>query len=180
MRSSSVGRRYARALLALADEQKTTARVQKELTEFAETWEASAELRGVFENPKVDEASRKKVLTALLDRLAASPLVKNGLSLLAERGRLKHLPEIAESFAQLASARTGTVTAEVTSATALPDAYFNELKGALEKATGKKVVLVKKQDPSLIAGVVTRVGDRVIDGSVRTRLTELQEELLAH
>jgi F-type H+-transporting ATPase subunit delta len=180
VRSSSVGRRYAKALLSLADEQKQTARIQKELADFAETWNASAELRGVFENPKVDEASRKKVLGALLDRMAASPLVKNGLSLLAERGRLRHVPEIAEGFASMASARTGTVTAEVTSATALPETYFNELKNALEKATGKKVVLVKKQDPSLIAGVVTRVGDRVIDGSVRTRIQELQEELLAH
>jgi F-type H+-transporting ATPase subunit delta len=180
VRSSSVGRRYAKALLALADEQKQTARVEKELVDFAETWGASAELRAVFENPKVDEASRKKVLTAVLDRMAASPLVKNGLALLAERGRLKHLPEIAQAFATLASGRTGTVTAEVTSATALPEAYFAELKSALEKATGKKVVLVKKQDPSLIAGVVTRVGDRVIDGSVRARLSELQEELLAH
>jgi F-type H+-transporting ATPase subunit delta len=180
VRSSSVGRRYAKALLSLADEQKQTTRVQKELSDFAVIWDASAELRSVFENPKVDVASRKKVLTAVLDRMAASPLVKNGLSLLAERGRLKHVPEIAEAFAAFASARTGTVTAEVTSATALPESYFTELKNALEKATGKTVVLVKKQDPTLIAGVVTRVGDRVIDGSVRSRLSELQEELLAH
>jgi F-type H+-transporting ATPase subunit delta len=180
VRSSAVGRRYAKALLALADEQKQTARVEKELLDFAATWDESPELRTVFENPKVDESSRKKVLTAVLDRMAASPLVKSSLSLLAERGRLKHVPEIAATLATLASARTGTVTAEVTSAGALPESYFNELKSALEKATGKKVVLVKKQDPSLIAGVVTRVGDRVIDGSVRTRLSELQEELLAH
>lgn len=180
MSSSSVGRRYAKALLSLADEQKQTARVQKELVDFAETWKASPELRSVFENPKVDDASRKKVLGAVLDRMAASPLVKNALNLLAERGRLKHVPEVADAFSGLASARTGTITAEVTTASALPESYFAELQKALEKATGKKVTLVTKQDPSLIAGVVTRVGDRVIDGSVRSRLSELQEELLAH
>ena len=62
----------------------------------------------------------------------------------------------------------------------LPDAYYTELTKVLEQVTGKKIVLVKKQDPSIIAGVVTRVGDKVFDGSVRARLTELKERMLAH
>ncbi|NLE49500.1 MAG: ATP synthase F1 subunit delta [Sandaracinaceae bacterium] len=180
MSTSAIGRRYANALLELANEKKLTPRVQKDLNSFAETWKANAELRAVFENPKISLEAQKKVLTAVLDRLAASPLTKNTLKLLVDRGRLAEIVAIAASFDELASLEAGTVTAEVTSATALPEPYYAQLKAALEASTGKKVILVKKQDPSLIAGIVTRVGDQVIDGSVRTRLNELREGLLSN
>lgn len=179
MKSSLVGRRYARALLDLAEQQNQTDRVAKDLSDFADSFEKSRELRTVFENPDVARAARQKVLTAVLDRMAVAPIVKATLLMLADRNRLGHIAEVAAAFEQLAEARAGKVRAEVTSATALDDAYYLELQKALESAIGKKVVLVKKTDPSLIAGVVTRVGDRVFDGSVRSKLRELSEELLA-
>ena len=156
MKSSSVGRRYARALIELAEANKQTERVAKDLAEFADSFDKSRDLRDIFENPQVAPATRKKVLSALLDRMAVAPVVKSALLLLADRGRLKFIGDIAEAFQTI-----------------------SELTKVLEGVTGKRVVLVKKQDPSIIAGVVTRVGDKVFDGSVRTRLGELREQLLA-
>jgi F-type H+-transporting ATPase subunit delta len=87
------------------------------------------------------------------------------------------LPQLARAFTELAEVAAGGVRAEVTSATPLPDAYYAQLQRALEQTTGKKVSIEKKTDPRLIAGVVTRLGDQVFDGSVRTRLSELKESL---
>lgn len=180
MKSSSIGRRYARALLELAEANKQTERVQKDLAEFADAFEKSRDLRDVFENPKVSRESRKKVLTAVLDRMAVAPIVKSALLMLADRGRMRFIGDVSESFQSIAEARAGRVRAEVVTAVEMPDAYYTELTKVLEQVTGKKIVLVKKQDPSIIAGVVTRVGDKVFDGSVRARLTELKERMLAH
>lgn len=180
MRSSSIGRRYARALLELAEANKQTERVQKDLAEFSEAFEKSRDLREVFENPKVSREQRKKVLTAVLDRMAVAPIVKSALLMLAERNRMRFVGEISDSFQTIAETRAGRVRAEVVTAVAMPEAYYTELTKVLEQVTGKKVALVKKEDPSIIAGVVTRVGDKVFDGSVRARLTELKERMLAH
>ena len=87
--------------------------------------------------------------------------------------------QLAAAFNVLAQSTTGQVEAEVTTAAPMPEKYYLELQKVLEKVTGKKVVVVRKQDPSIIAGVITRVGDKVFDGSVRNRLTELKEQLLA-
>ncbi len=178
MKSSIIGRRYGAALFELAEEQKLTAKIEKELTDFVETWEGSRELRDAFENPKVSADARKKILGAVLAKLGASVLLKNTLSLLSDRRRMRHVPEVAAAFQSFVEARTGKVRAEVTSASPLPDAYYAQLEKVLGEVTGKQVIVVRKEDPSLIAGVVTRVGDKIFDGSLKNRLSELKEELL--
>lgn len=179
MKTSPLSRRYAKALLELADEQNLTSRVRKDLEDLAATWNSSAELRGVFENPAVTLEPRRKVVEALATRMGMQKLTANTLKLLSDGGRFAFVPEIADAFADLADAQTGGLRAEVTSASPMPESYYTRLKAELEKATGRKVTLVKKQDPALIAGVVTRVGDKIYDGSVQHRLERLQEELMA-
>ena len=179
MRTSPLARRYAKALLELANEKNLGARVGKDLQDLAATWEQSPELRGVFENPAVTSEPRRKVVEALATRMGLQPLTTNTLKLLSDRGRFRYLGEIAEAFTTLSEADAGALRAEVTSASALPESYYSRLQAELEKATGRKVSLVKKQDPELIGGVVTRVGDKVYDGSVRHRLEQLRENLLA-
>ena len=102
------------------------------------------------------------------------------LLLLADRGRLRNVPEIAAAFQELAELRAGKLRAEVTTAVPMPDAYYAEIQKAIETATGRQVVVAKNQDPSIIAGVVTRVGDKVFDGSLKARLREMREQLLIH
>jgi len=176
---SQLGRRYARALFELGEEQGQTDRIQKGLEALVATWSESKELQDVFENPAVGAENRNAVIDAVGKRMALPPLLLNTLKLLSDRRRLRHVPELAEAYFDLAEARTGRVRAEVITATAMPETYFTKLQQTLEKATGKKVVLVKKQDPELIGGVVTRVGDRVFDGSIRSRLADLEATLLS-
>jgi F-type H+-transporting ATPase subunit delta len=177
MSTGALAKRYARAVLELASEQKQVERVGKDLADFAAMWKASSDLQELFSNPSIGAEARKSVLTELVTRAGVSPLVKNSILYLSDRGRLRALPAVAEAYAELAERQTGTVRAEVTSASPLTDAYYAQLQRALEQATGKKVTIEKKTDPSLIAGVVTRVGDRVLDGSIRTRLADLKESL---
>lgn len=178
MTVSILGRRYASALLALASEAGTVERVGKELREFAASWRESRDLRAAFENPGVTLAARKQILKEIAVSAGMDELVRNGLLVIAERGRLSALPEIVDSFDKLAEERGGRVRAEVVTATDMPEAYFEELKKTLERVTGRQVVIAKRVDPSIIGGVVTRIGDQIFDGSVKNRLTELKSELL--
>jgi F-type H+-transporting ATPase subunit delta len=98
--------------------------------------------------------------------------------LLVDRRRTKTLPYVARMLRELADARKGVVRAEVTTAVALADAYYARLQAQLEKMTGKRVVVDRVIDPTLIAGVVTRIGDRIFDGSLRTRLQSLKDSLM--
>ena len=98
--------------------------------------------------------------------------------LLARKRRLVICGDLARQLARLADLDDNVLRAEVTSAGTLSEAYLGRLKAELEKSTGKKIMLTQKQDPSLIGGVVTRIGDTVIDGSVRARLASFRESLL--
>jgi F-type H+-transporting ATPase subunit delta len=180
VKGSAIGRRYAKALLEVAEEQKQVPKIQKDLEDLLATWRASRELRSLFENPAFGPDVRTKILDALITRTSPSPVVANTLRLLSDRQRLRHLPDVAEAFFALAQEGAGAVVAEITTASELPEAYFTKLQATLEKSLGKKVSIVKKTDPSLVAGVVTRIGDKVFDGSLRSSLRHLEETMLAH
>jgi F-type H+-transporting ATPase subunit delta len=179
MIGSAVGKRYATALYELAEGEKATDRIGKDLAGLAESWRANAELRTVFENPQFTLEAKRNVILALAERAGVHPLFKNTLLLLADRRRLKHLPEIADAFERIAERRSGRIRAEIVTAAKLPERYYEELERTLKQATGKDVVLVRREDPSLIGGVVTTVGGRVYDGSLKNRLRELRSQLLA-
>ncbi|MCA9530942.1 MAG: ATP synthase F1 subunit delta [Myxococcales bacterium] len=178
MKSNAVGRRYAKALLSLADEQHQTERVEQDLEALRAAWEQSAELRALAHNPIISRELLKRTFTEILERAGASAMVKNTVKLLVDRGRIGELPAVFEAFGALASERSGKVVAQVTTAHPMPDAYYDDLKRQLEKATGLQIVFDKRQDPSILGGVVARVGDKVFDGSVRNRLDELKASLL--
>jgi F-type H+-transporting ATPase subunit delta len=175
---SILGRRYASALLALATEAGKVDKVQKDLRELGASWKENRDLRNVFENPSVKVESRKAILKDLAQAAGMDPLVRDTLLLVADRGRMSSLPEIIESYEALAEQRSGRVRAEVVTATEMPEAYFEELRKTLERVTGKQVTLAKKVDPSILGGVVARVGDQIFDGSTKNRLDELKTELL--
>lgn len=179
MRAGTLPRRYARALLDLAIEQNQLEKIERELADLGTMWRESRELRHVFENPAYGADQRKRIVLSLAERTGLSPLVRNTLLLLSDRRRTRFLGDIIDAYQELAEERAGRVRAEVTTATSMPESYYAELQKQLEAVTGRKVVLVKKQDPTLIAGVVTRVGDKVFDGSLKNRLAELREQLLS-
>lgn len=177
MRLGTLGRRYASALLNLATEQNVLDQVRRDLKDFQADWDQNRDLRAVFENPGVSFEARRHILSDIAAQSGMHKLVRDTLMLVSDRGRLKFLPEIVDAFEAEAEARSGRVRAEVVTATELPAEYFANLQRILEQATGKQVVVSSRIDPSIIGGVVTRVGDQVFDGSVQYRLNELKEEL---
>jgi F-type H+-transporting ATPase subunit delta len=135
-------------------------------------------LRALFENPAFGSEVRRDVLVDLAAQAGLHEQVRDLLRLLADRRRLRHVPQVREAFDAMLEAKSGKVRAEVTTAAELPEAYFAELGRTLASVLGREVTIVKKVDPNLIGGVVTQVGDQVFDGSLRNRLGELRDELL--
>jgi F-type H+-transporting ATPase subunit delta len=118
------------------------------------------------------------VLSEIAQKLGAGQTTRNVLGVLADGNRLRILPALAVALRDEADRRAGILRAKVTSAAPLGDAYVQKLTQALEARFKKKVVVTREVDPKLLAGVVTRVGDTIIDGSLRARLDELKGQLL--
>ncbi|GAC1351496.1 MAG: ATP synthase F1 subunit delta [Polyangiales bacterium] len=180
MIGSLVARRYAKALIELGQESSGLDALVREIHNIAQAIETSAELKAVLTNPQVPLTARKAVLSDIADRLGAGRITRNTVALLADRGRLSILSAVALALRDEADRRSGVVRAQITSAAPLSEIYVHKLTEALEARFKKKVLVQREVDPSLLAGVVTRVGDTVIDGSLRARLTELTAELLPH
>jgi F-type H+-transporting ATPase subunit delta len=172
---SLVARRYARALLELGVEQGDLDRIVDEMDALAAAWETSADLRNAIENPLVAHPAKKAVVSEIADQIGATATVRHVVQLLVDRRRTRALPYVASMLRELADARKGVVRAEVTTAAPLNDAFYARLQAQLEKMTARRVVIDRRVDPALIAGVVTRIGDRIIDGSLRTRLQSLRD-----
>jgi F-type H+-transporting ATPase subunit delta len=179
MSLETVADRYAQALLEIGAETGSLQPISDQLFELAQAYSANPELRMVLESPLVSERDRTAVFAEIASRMGLGPVVKNTLGLLMQRRRMSILPMMARLLRKLSDERAGLVRAEVSSAKALGEEYTRRLQQELERMTGRKVVLERKIDPGLIGGVVTRVGDLVIDGSLRTRLAELKSELLS-
>jgi F-type H+-transporting ATPase subunit delta len=174
----AVGERYGRAIFELAVEAGQLKLVTDQLQSLAQAYSSSLELQSVLENPRVEASQREAILAEITQAMGLSQLVVNSVRLLAARRRLRALPDIARRLAGLADEKAGIVRATVTSAIPLSETYYQNLASELEKVTGKKILLERKQDPTLIAGVVTRLGDNTIDGSVRGHLAALERKLL--
>lgn len=177
---SAVANRYAKALFELSEESKETAALVKHFQDLRAMLKESSELRELFSNAVVKAETRNAVIDGLAKKGAWPKSFINTLKLLSDRGRLAHAAEVGLAFEALQQAASSTVRAEVVSASALSADYLAELKTALESATGQSVVIDHREDASIIGGIITKVGDRVFDGSLRNRLNELSEGLRAN
>ncbi len=180
MTTGSIARRYARALYELGQDKGSPLGLIRNVQSMAEVWTDSEELRDLIANPHLKRDTRRRVLNEIAARLALAPYAKNFVNLLFDKSRLVELPAIAMELGKLADERQNRVRAEVISATPLPEVTLSKLKFALEKATGRVVMISAEEDPSLIGGVVTRVGDMMYDGSIRRQLTRMKETILGH
>jgi F-type H+-transporting ATPase subunit delta len=178
MSVSIVARRYATALLELGVETGLLDSIANEMDALAGAYRTSAELRAALENPLVALDAKRAVMRDLSAQLGVGETARHTMLLLVDRRRVRTLPQIARFLREMTDARKGLLRAEVTTAAPLADAYYERLRQRLELMTGKKVVVDKNVDPTLIAGVVTRIGDRIIDGSLRTRLQSMRDALL--
>lgn len=177
MSTSAIARRYAKALVQLGAEESAVDRFNSELTSFNAILAANAELGAVFRNPAYGIEDKKEILKSIIGKLSISVTVANFLQLLLDRSRLSVLPQITESFGTLADELSGVVRPTLLSGLPLDEGQIEEIRKSLAVSTGKKVVLKVQVDPSLIGGVVTKIGDKVFDGSVKTQLAKIQDIL---
>lgn len=175
---ATIADRYAQAIFELGLEDGTLPALAEQVLNFAATYEADPDLRGVIENPLIPPEQRGAVLREVAARLNLGPLAKNVIGHVARRRRLLILPEIARRLSSLSDENAGIARAIVTSAGPMPESFFTKLADELGTLVGRKVLLDRREDPTLIAGVVTRIGDNTIDGSLRGRLDQLERQLL--
>jgi F-type H+-transporting ATPase subunit delta len=173
-----VARRYASALADVVLKGSETETVKGELLQWAAMIGANADLHDAFSNPTIPRAQKEKVLESLIEKARPSRTTGNFLRVLLRNGRLTELSTVNERFAVELEQRSGVVSAEVTSARELPASERSELQSRLEKLTGKRISLNFNIDQDIIGGVVTRIGSTVYDGSVKTRLENLKEQLI--
>ncbi len=173
-----IAKRYATALLELGSESNQLDAIVEELGRVAEAYETSAELRASFDDPLVPVQAKKAILDELGQRLGVGQVSKNALGLLLDRRRIRALPAIATRLKEMADLKRGILRAEVLTAMPLPEEYFVALQAQLERVTGRRIALDRKLDPSLICGVVARVGDTVYDGSLLARIRQIKDSML--
>lgn len=178
MSQSPVADRYARAIFELGAETGQLAPITEQVRRFAQTYSANPELRAVLDNPIIEAEKRDAILADVAARLGLMGNALNLIKLLASRKKLRVVADIARRLDRFTDEKAGVVRATVTSAKAMPDSFYQKLVAELEAATSRKIVLERREDPTLIAGFVTRIGDNTIDGSVRGRLIEIERQLV--
>ncbi len=176
MASDEVVRGYAEGLFRLVQAEGELDLVEDELFRFGKLLEANHELKQALSDPSIDKTQRTKVLDELLGE-RVSPHTLSLLGFVVEQGRGRQLPQILTQLSELAAEARQTVIAEVRTAVPLDTQQREQLAAALSKATGKKVEIKPLVDPSVIGGVFAKIGDTVIDGTVRRRLEQLKEQV---
>lgn len=177
MTVAAVAERYARAIFELGIESGNLGELVHQVRDFAQTYRDNPDFAAVLDNPMVDQAQRDAVLGDVASRVGLGTLGFNSIRVLARRRKLAALPDISRMLGELSDRHAGVVRATVTTAVPLAESFYERLQSELEAAIDRRVVLERKHDPSLIAGVVTRIGDHTIDGSVRGRLAQIERQL---
>jgi F-type H+-transporting ATPase subunit delta len=167
---------YAEAMFEVARAEGILGEVEDELFRFARAYEASDELRDTLTEPHIPASMRQQIVEDLLGP-RATHVTTALVSMVVGAGRARELPTIIDSLVRMSAEAQKKAVAEVRSAVELTDDQRRRLASAIEKATGKSVEVKVIVDPSVMGGLVTTVGDTVIDGSVRSRLEQLKNTL---
>ena len=171
---SGIARRYATALYDLADEQNLLDAVKADLDAVGALIDASADLRLLIQSPLFTRRDQARAIAAVLEHAGIAELVRRFVAVVAENRRLSALPAMIAAYSALLAERRGEVTAEVTSATPLSATQLAAIDTALGHAIGGKVAVDTRVDPSIIGGLIVKVGSRMIDNSLKTKLQRLQ------
>ena len=178
MSNESVAERYAQAIFELGVETGGVTAIIEDFRRLAEVYEQSDELRRILNNPLVPEEDRLATMNDISGRIGLTEIAKNAAGLLTRRKRMSAVSAIADELDRLSDQRAGIVRATVVSAEPLSEPFAEKLADELRSMTGRRVVLDRRHDPELLAGLIIRIGDQVIDGSARTKLAELSAHLL--
>ena len=177
MKNLAIARRYAKALLMIGKEDDQVEDYRKELHAFADLMDQESALNEAITNPLYDAGERRKVLQTLIAKLGLSKVMASYLSLLFDKGRIGYLSDIDNFYQKLADELKGIARANLVAATELSSEAVEKIRASLSQRTGKEIILEVEQDPGLIGGIVTKIGDLVLDGSIKTQLLNMRESL---
>jgi len=163
--------------MLIGQEDGQAEKYKDELEGFVKVLDSEQAFEDSMNNPLYAAEDRKRVLLSVIDKMGLSDIVKSFLILLFEKRRFDHIRGINDNYQKLVDEHKGIVRADVVSATPLSDDAVEKIRASLSKMTGKEVILDIKQDAVLIGGVVTKVGDMVLDGSIKTQLENMKESL---
>lgn len=176
---TAISERYASALYDLADDSKKLDLVADDLRGLKTLLNDSDDLRRFIGSPLIDRAQQAEAMAAVIEKTGADDLTRRFVGVLGENRRLFVLPQVIDAYLATLAERRGEVTAYVTTAVALTAAQEKELAESLNKGVGGKTNIVAEVDPSLLGGMVVRVGSRMVDTSIRTQMQKLRLSLKA-
>ena len=175
--SSGIAQRYATAIFEISRDAKDLGSLETGVDDLAAALDASADLRDLINSPVYTRDAQGKAVGALAAKMGLPAVLKNSLGLMAEKRRLFVLPQLIAQLRDLIAAEKGEVTAEVTSAKALTKTQETKLSKVLSAQVGKDVKLNTAVDESLIGGLIVKVGSKMIDTSVKSKLSALQNAM---
>ncbi len=174
---SGVAGRYATALFELALEEKALETVEQDLNRFDSALDVVEDLRRLVRSPVFTAEEQQRAIAAILDKMEIEGLTANFLKLIARNRRLYAAPDMIKAFRALLARHRGQASAEVTSALSLTEGQLRALQTALKAALHKDVQLDQKVDATLLGGLVVKVGSRMVDSSLRTKLNSLKQTM---
>lgn len=166
--------RYATALFDLAESDKLLDRVDADLGQIGQMIEASADLTRLIRSPVISREDQGRAMDAVLDKAGMCGLTRNFVGTLARNRRLFALKAMIAAYQALLAARRGEATAEVVSAKPLTKMQLNAIAAVLKKAIGSKVAIDAKVDDGLLGGLIVKIGSRMVDSSLRTKLQQMR------
>jgi F-type H+-transporting ATPase subunit delta len=172
--TGGVAGRYASALFDLAEEANQVRQVEKDLIALQGLLDESTDLKRMVRSPVFSSDDQGRAVAAVAEKAGLAPLVVNFLKVLARNRRLFAVRDMIRTFLSLAARQRGEVNAEVASAHPLSDEQLAALKETLRASAGKDVNILTKVDPTLLGGLIVKMGSRMIDSSLRTKLTSLK------
>ena len=173
-----IARRYAKALVNLAENEKDLDNTGKHLNSITEVYKENLELRQVLSDTKVSSGIKLEILKDVLIKIKVSRLVDTFSRYLLAKRRIDFLPDIERAFNLLLQEKLGRIEAKVTTASELPKDTVKKLVDAISSYSGKEIEVNVTIDPSIIGGIVTRIGSTVIDGSIQTYLNQIRQSII--
>ena len=173
-----IARRYAKALVNLAENEKDLDNTGKHLNLITEVYKENSELRQVLSDTKVSSVVKLEILKDVLDKIKVTKLVDTFSRYLLAKRRIDFLPDIERAFNLLLQEKLGRIEAKVTTASELPKDTVKKLVDAISSYSGKEIEVNVTIDPSIIGGIVTRIGSTVIDGSIETYLNQIRKSII--
>jgi F-type H+-transporting ATPase subunit delta len=177
VKNLSVARRYARALLLIGKETGEAETYREELAGVVGLLDQVKEFGQVINNPLYGTSTRKNILKTIIEKVNPSPVIKSFMLLLFDKGRFVFLRDVSDFYQKLADELKGVARASLISATELSPETIEKIRKSLSERTKMDIKLDVEQDPGLIGGIVTKIGDLVLDGSIKTQLLNMRESL---